>query len=253
MEETISLKEIFEVLKKRIVMIIGIAVGAAIISGLVTFFVLTPTYQSTAKFIVNQSASDQQQAPSVDINSIRTNVELINTYNDIISSPAILDEVSNKLGLDRAASSLASQIQVSNGNQSQVVDITVTDADPAIAVSIANTTIEIFQERLPTLLNVDNVKVLSPATVSENPSPVSPKPMLNIAIAIVVGLMSGVGLAFLLEYMDNSITSEQDIEHTLGMPVMGVVSTISEDDIEQAKANAKKPRSTEVRRESLGS
>ncbi|MBA2175349.1 capsular biosynthesis protein [Halobacillus locisalis] len=252
MEETISLKEIFEVLKKRILMILGIAVGAAIISGLITFFVLTPTYQSSTQFIVNQSP-EQQQTAAYDINDIRTNVELINTYNVIIKSPAILDRVTEELSLEKSAGSLASQIQVSNANQSQVVDVTVTDPDPALAVEIANTTVETFQEEIPTLMNVDNVNILSPAVATADPSPVSPKPMLNIAIAIVVGLMAGVGLAFLLEYLDNSIKSEQDIEQVLGMPVMGVVSTISQEEVDKALMNAKKPRPVEVRRESIGS
>ncbi|MCA0970947.1 capsular biosynthesis protein [Halobacillus litoralis] len=253
MEETISLKEIFDVLKKRILMIIGFAAGAAIISGLITFFVLTPTYQSSTQFIVNQSPDQQQSAAAYDINDIRTNVELINTYNVIIKSPAILDSVVEELQLDRSSSSLANQISVSNANQSQVVDVTVTDADPVLAVEIANTTVETFQEEIPTLMNVDNVRILSPAQLGENPSPVSPNLPLNIAIALIVGLMAGVGLAFLLEYLDNSIKSEQDIEEVLGLPVMGVVSTISQDDVEQAQMNARQTKTTTVRRESIGS
>ena len=50
-------------------------------------------------------------------------------------------------------------------------------------------------------MNVDNVTVLSKAEVAENQSPIKPVPMLNVAIAFVVGLMASVGLAFLLEYL----------------------------------------------------
>ena len=54
-------------------------------------------------------------------------------------------------------------------------------------------------------MNVDNVTVLSKAEVAENQSPIKPRPMLNVAIAFVVGLMAAVGLAFLLEYLDNTV------------------------------------------------
>ena len=54
-------------------------------------------------------------------------------------------------------------------------------------------------------MNVDNVTVISKAEVAENQSPIKPAPMLNIAIAFIVGLMASVGLAFLLEYLDNTV------------------------------------------------
>ncbi|MCA0985192.1 capsular biosynthesis protein [Halobacillus yeomjeoni] len=252
MEETISLKEIFEVLKKRILLIISLAAGAAVLSALITFFVLTPTYQTSSQFIVNQSESQSQNTP-YDINDIRTNVELINTYNIIIKSPRILDQVIEDLELNMTATSLANKIQVSNANQSQVVNVVVTDEDPTQAVAIANRTVKVFKEEIPQLMNVDNVNILTEAVVAADPSPVSPKPALNIAIALVVGLMVGVGLAFLLEYLDNTIKTEEDIEKSLGLPIMGVVSTISTEDIKPTRGRSeKKSNVSSMRGESVG-
>ncbi|TGB01719.1 YveK family protein [Halobacillus salinus] len=252
MEETISLQEVFEVLKKRVVMIISLALGAALISGLVTFFVLTPMYQSSTQFIVNQS-SNQQQSAAYDINDIRTNVELINTYNVIIKSPAILDRVIEELELNTSTAELSDQISVVNSGQSQVVDVTVIDADPSKAVQIANTTVEIFQDEISTLMNADNVRILSPAVLTADPSPVSPNLVLNISVAILVGLMVGIALALLIDYFDNTVKSEQDIENATGLPVMGVVSTYSKEEVELAYMNSKGARRNDIRRESLGS
>ena len=75
-------------------------------------------------------------------------------------------------------------------------------------------------------MNVDNVNILSPASIGPDPSPVSPNLTLNVAISIVLGLMVGVGLAFLFEYLDQTIKSEQDVEQILGLPVMGSIMTI---------------------------
>ncbi|MCP3031448.1 capsular biosynthesis protein [Halobacillus sp. A1] len=251
MEETISLKEIFEVLKKRIWMILAITVGAAAISAIITFFVLTPTYEASSEFIVNQSESEDANTP-YDVNDIRTNVELISTYNVIIKSPAVLDQVSDNIGLDMSAEQLSNKIQVSSAEESQVVNVTVTDESPSMSVEIANNTVETFQETIPTLMNVDNVNILSPAMEKADPSPVSPQPALNIAIAIVVGLMVGVGLAFLLEYLDNTIKTEQDVEKTLGLPLMGVISTVSEEDLGPESMSGQNNRASKVRGESVG-
>ena len=57
--------------------------------------------------------------------------------------------------------------------------------------------------------------------------------MLNIAIALVVGLMAGVGIAFLLEYLDNTVKTEHDIERILELPVLGAIATFEDQEIER--------------------
>src|SRR5690625_983477 len=202
MEETISLKEIYEIVKKRFLLIISFTIGAALIAAVISFFVLTPIYQSSTQFIVNQSKQDEQGQLQVDTNTIRTNVELINTYSVIISNSAILNEVIEELNLPYTPGQLANNISVSSEQNSQVVTVAVKDPNPQRATDIANTTVLTFQERIPELMNVDNVSILSEAVTPANPSPVEPNPTLNIAIAIVLGLMIGVGIAFLIEYLD---------------------------------------------------
>lgn len=229
MEETISLKEIFNVIKKRFLLITTITLAAAIIAAAISYFVLTPTYQSSTQFIVNQEQSEQNVPYNV--NDIRANVEIINTYNVIITSPAILGAVIEELDLPYSVGGLSSNISVANAQNSQVVTVTATDENPALAVDIANTTVAVFQDRIQEFMNVDNVNVLTEAQLSANPTPVAPNPILNIAIAIVLGVMVGVGLAFLLEYLDNTITTEDDIDKHLGLPVLGVVSLISDEDM----------------------
>ncbi|MFD1851243.1 YveK family protein [Oceanobacillus bengalensis] len=233
MEESISLKEIFEVIKKRFLLIIGLAIGAAFIAAIISYFLLTPEYENSSQFLVNQSNPDPEQ--QVTQTELRTNIELINTYNVIIRSPRILDEVANELNLDMSSGQLAQKINVSSAENSQVVTVTATDADPVLATDLANTTVEVFQKEIPELMNVNNVNVLSEAVLSENPSPVAPNPLLNIAIAIVLGVMVGVGLAFLLEYLDNTIKTEEDVEKKLEVPVLGVIPIIDEKDIRVSK------------------
>jgi capsular polysaccharide biosynthesis protein len=247
MEETISLRELFETLKKRLALIIIITVIATATSGVVSYFFLTPIYQASTQILVNQSKSEQQM---YNYNEVQTNIQLINTYSVIIKSPAILELVIKELDLDQTVTELQEKIQVASEKDSQVATITVQDPDPQHAADIANTIASVFKKEIVKIMNVDNVTILSKAEVGDQLTPVKPKPVLNMAIAFVVGLMTGVGIAFLLEFLDNTIKTEQDIEKLLELPVLGVVSTI---DIEQEQIKVKTSASTRVRSESVGS
>ena len=226
MEETISLQELFATLKKRLWLIIALTILAVVIAGIVSYTLLTPIYQTSTQILVNQEKTEASQLTN---QNIQTDLQLINTYSVIIKSPTILDEVSKQLDLGLTVEQLNSKITVSNAENSQVVNVSVQDPDPAIAVDIANSTANVFQERIIELMSVDNVSILSPAVLKEDPQPVEPNPMLNMAIAAVIGLMLGVGIAFLLEYLDTSIKNDQDIEDMLDIPVLGHISPIPED------------------------
>jgi len=248
MEESISLKELFLTLKKRLSLIIIITAIATATSGIVSYFVLTPIYQSSTQILVNQSKSDQQV---YNVGEVQTNLQLINTYNVIIKSPAILDKVIEKENLEMSAGALNGLVTVASEQNSQVVNISVQNEDPQKAAAIANSIATTFKEEISTIMNVDNVSILTQAQLGENPSPIKPQPALNMAIALVVGLMAGVGLAFLLEYLDNTIKNEQDIENQLGLPVLGAITTINmEGEMKEQNSKTSLPR---TRGESVGS
>ncbi|WML24556.1 Wzz/FepE/Etk N-terminal domain-containing protein [Neobacillus sp. OS1-33] len=249
MEETISLKELMQTLRKRLSLILSITFIAVLISGVVSYFFLTPIYQASTQLLVNQSKNDET---AYQYNEVQTNLQLINTYNVIIKSPVILEKVIKDLKLDMTVTELNEKITVQNEKDSQVVNLSVQDTSETTAVKIANKTAAVFQKEIVKIMNVDNVSILAKATVADHPSPIKPQPLLNIAIAMVVGLMAGVGLAFLLEYMDNTIKDEQEIEKLLGLPVLGVIATMDESEI---KASIKKhaKQNVRVRGESIGS
>ncbi|OCA87898.1 capsular biosynthesis protein [Bacillus sp. FJAT-27225] len=249
MEETISLKELLETLKKRLVMILSITIVAAFASGIVSFFFLTPIYQASTQIIVNSAKSDQSL---INLNEIQTNLELINTYSVVIKTPKILDKVKENLDMDNSID-LNSKISVTSEGESQVIRVTVEDPNPKLAVDIVNEVSSVFETEIKNLMKVDNVQILTWAKYAEDPSPIKPRPLLNVAIAIVVGLMAGVGLAFLLEYFDNTVKTEQDIDRILGLPVLGVIATIDSDQLAEMKAKRQERRSRTSRSETIGS
>lgn len=249
MEETLTFKGLVKTIKKRLWLIMLITLTFGLLSAVVSYFILTPTYQLKAQLLVNQTSSEQQL---YETNEVQTNIQLINTYNVVIKSPAILEEVQQNLNLDRTIEDLDSQIQVTSAKDTQVVEIVVEDTEPHVAAKIANTTAEVFQEKITGLMNVDNVNILSPAVVKENIQPVKPSPLTNITLAIVLGLMIGTAVVFILDYLDNTIKTEDDIADSLGLPVIGVIASMN-DLPDTAVKSTNATRSQKVRGETIGS
>lgn len=241
MEEEISLAELFNILKKRAGMIISTTLIGLIVVSLYTFFIVTPEYSSTTQLLVNRS----EGMDTIQQSDINANVQLINTYKDIITGPVILDEVREELNMDSSHGSLSNRLSISSENNSQVFSIRVTDTNPYDAALIANTTADVFKENLPEIMNVDNVTVISMAEANTNP--ISPNNTLNLAIGVVLGGMIGVGMAFLLEFMDNTVKDERFIVEELGWTNLGSVSKLDANELKIDKRQIKAVSTTESR------
>ena len=73
-------------------------------------------------------------------------------------------------------------------------------------------------------LRSSNIRVVDPALV--NPSPSRPQKARNIMLALLVGLVGGIGLALFREYLDNTVKSPDDIEALTGLPSLAVVPSL---------------------------
>lgn len=238
MEDNISLHNFFVMMKKRFLLIVSILIIVVSLTGLASYFLLTPNYQVSTQILINQRDYGDVRINTQDI---QTNLQLINTYNVIIKSPVILAFVINRLNLNTTTDLLTKKVSVTNEQNSQVINITVRDEDLQKAVQIANTTAEVFQEKIKPLMSVDNVIILSPAMNKKDIKPITPNIPLNLVIAAIIGLMIGIGIAFLIEYLDTTIKTEEDIQQIIGIPLLGLISPISQ------KASKKKKRQRKKR------
>lgn len=247
MAEFLSLKDIGAILKKRMLMIFSITVLAVGAAWVLTYYVLSPTYQSSAMLLVNRTLEVNETSA---VSSLYSNEELIQTYHAIIVSPRILNQTINQLALDETTKSLKKKIVVESEGDSQVFSIRVRNQDPVMAMRIANTIAQIFQQELVEIMNINNVVILAEAEVEE--TPVSPIPLFNLTIAFVAGLLFSLALALLLEISDNTIKTEEDAERVIELPVLGVVTEvdlrreklISRKELKEFKLNARREKRT---------
>lgn len=214
----IEFLKIFRTYAKLI--LIFVLVWTSIIAGL-TFFIVSPQYSSSAQILVNR-VQDEQTLQSSDI---ETNVQLINTYKDILVSPVILDEVLEELDSDLTSAELASKITVSNQFNSQLFTLEVRDTSPQQAAVLANTVAETFQNNVGDIMNVENVTIISSASASL--IPVSPNKPLSIIIGVILGLGTGVGTAIVLFFMDHTVKSDKFVAEKMRWKVLGQIEEVS--------------------------
>ena len=240
MNETISLQELFSVLKKSLWRILALTVVAALIAFAVSTFLIKPTYQAGTQILVTPK---KQENNVIDASQVQSSVTLVNTYRVIIKSPAILEKVQEEVkDAPSKLSDLNNMVTVESEQNSQVINVSVKSTDAALASNVANSVAKTFSKDIPKLMNVDNVKVLS---VSGIPTvPVSPNILLNTAIAAVVGFLLGVGLAFLREVLDRRIRTEDQVQKILDLPVLGSIPDI---DSKVFKSSAKSTKREAVK------
>ncbi|MBC5637994.1 capsular biosynthesis protein [Ornithinibacillus sp. BX22] len=240
MKDTLSIQEIIQTLKKRMVLIIGIAAGLVLIVALLSYYVLPSTYQSSSQFIVIEQQNENIQ---FSMSHLETNLELINTYKEIISSPFILEKVITELNLSIPLDDLQKDIEITSGDNSQVVTVSAIGPNLEEAALLANTVVNQFRSNISDIMPVENVFVLSEANPALSQKPIAPRPMMNMIIASIVGMATGIGLALFLELVNTKVKVERDIEE-LGIPVLGVVSTMN-----KHKPNRRKRKLSSNRKE----
>ena len=226
-----EIKEYVKMFKKRWWLITGLVLTVTLITGIISFFFIQPVYSASTKLIVNKS-SQYEGFEILDYNAINTNLMLINTYKEIIRTPAIMEKVSGAnpdLGL--SAEELIGLVKVTSLADTQVMTITAVHEDYKKAVKITNSVSEVFKKEIPAIMKVDNVTILHEAKDSDLPVLVKPNKKLNLAIAFILSLIGSLGLIVLLEYFDDSIKTEKDVEKYLGVPTVAVIDKIKTADV----------------------
>lgn len=220
MEETVGIREFYEILKKRFWVIILAIILTSTLASYYSFYMMKPTYEASSQILVNEKKADEVNAQFIDI---QTNLQLINTYNVILTSPAILTKVIERLDLDVSIEELQNMITVGSENESQVMNVVVKNKDPELVIKIANTIADVAKEQIPKIMSINNVSILTKTDPNKELSPVQLQPILIISIANVVGILISICIVFLLHYLDNTIKDEKQLESLLGVPILGTV------------------------------
>ncbi|WP_195576623.1 YveK family protein [Paenibacillus sp. 1001270B_150601_E10] len=227
----IDIKGLLLILRKKWWWIVSIVSIATIAAGVTSYYLVKPTYEASSQIIVNSTKGAGEGA--ISINEVNMDLRLIETYKEIVKNVSMMEKVTTaypELGF--TASQLASKAKVNSVNNTQVITISFQDASYLKAANTVNAISIVFQKEIPKLMKTDNVSILGIADVNASPSPVSPKTLFNITITFMISFLVSIGWILLIEYLDDTVKSEEEIQKILELPNLATVGVIHDSDYE---------------------
>lgn len=236
-QDTLDLRQLLMVLRRRLWLLVAVPLVAALAAGLVSLYVITPVYEASVTLWVVK-----KEGGPLDYSALLLNRNLTKTYAEVAKSRTVAAATLRKLGLAEDVDRFLKRVTVTTVRDTEILRIAVEDTDPARAALTANTLAQEFMAELPKFITLDNVRVVDPAQPPTQPD--RPKPLLNTALALVLGLMAATGAAFLLEALDVTLRTPEDVERHLALPVLGGIPVIEPAQVQQeAGARTRRRRS----------
>ncbi|MDE6024397.1 MAG: capsular polysaccharide biosynthesis protein [Lachnospiraceae bacterium] len=210
-EKEINLLEIGSILLDRLHFIIMYMLLGAVLLNACSYFLIEPTYTSTAKLYV-VSASDDSV---VNLSDLNIGTSLTKDYEQLILSYPVLDKVIARLDLDMTFSQLVGMISLRNPDSTRILNITVTTTDPELSMNIANTVAEVSAEYLPEAMSTQAPNIAQVAKLATHKS--GPSCMRFTILGAILGTVIYCGIVIVQMLLDDTIHTAEDMEKHFGI------------------------------------
>lgn len=233
-ETEIDLRELWFELLAHWKLILISTVLCGVIAAIISFFLITPKYESTAKLYIDTSSSQ-----GTSLSDLQTGTNLANDYVQIVVGNPVLEKVIENLDLDETYRSLLGKVKVTNPTNSRILVITVDDTDPELAKTIVNEITKATAEFITDTMNQTAPTVIQTGTSDEGP--VSPNKKRNTLIGALAGFVLAAAFVIIAHLVNDTVMTPDDLENKVGIHVLGTLPfDVEEDDGDVKKKKKKK-------------
>ena len=222
--EELDLKELFEMFWNKKVQIILIVAIFVVIGVIYSIGFVTPVYtSSTTLVLAGQESvnSAEQTSNSITTTDITINSKLVSTYSELVKSKKVIRQVISNLGLDINEEDVRKNITVNSKENTEIIQISVTNQNPTYAMKIANETAKIFTEQVAEIYNINNVHVVDEAEEELEPSNVNH--VKDVIIFAFIGIVVAVMYVLIANMLDTTIKSREEVEKLYKVPVLAEI------------------------------
>lgn len=233
--EELNLKDLFNMFWVRKLQIILIVAIFVVIGVIYSYAILKPEYRSTTSILLAKSNTTQSEDSTITSTEITLNQKLVSTYSELLKTDTVLTQVINNLNINKTTDQLKNNIQVSAKDDTEIIEISVTDSDREMAQRIANEVAQVFISQVAKeYYNMDNVYVVNPAQIESEPYNINH--IKDLVIFAAVGFVVACIYVLIANMLDTTVKSTDDIEKKLGLTVL---TTIPICDFKKAKGGKK--------------
>lgn len=216
---------IIKALFKKVKVIILVSFLFTGITAVYNVFILRPVYQAKTTLYAIGTTNDGNNK-IITSDSISVSQQLVKDYAEIIKSDEITSAVINKLAItDTSNDKLSKEVSLVIGDGSNIMILSVNDTDPVKAQKIANAYAEVFAEKITSLTKQIDISIVENAKIPTHS--IAPTKTKNVALALLISLLLTSGLVVILEYLDNTAHTVEDIEGELGYNVIGIIPKLN--------------------------
>lgn len=234
--EELDIIEILYALKKKLKYIIATVIIFAVAGLIYSKFLVTPMYRASTTFVLSKSTDNTTNtqingnidSEAITQNDVTLNSKLVSTYSEIIKSKTIAKEVINTLGLNMSVDEFISNVTATSKDDTELIEITVSNEDSKLSADIANSLAEVFREKVNQIYKIDNLSIIDIAEPSSLPYNIGT--VKNIVIFAMVGLILSCGVVFLIVYFDDTVKDEKDIEALVNIPVIASIPKLEDNE-----------------------
>lgn len=226
-----ELRSALKLLREQWLLISFVALLGAAISGVLTWRTAPEYVSHTTLFVsaVNTGTGNQIDGTAEAYQGSLLSEQKVKSYTELLRGQQVLDRVIAELGLHGTADQLAGEVSTAAIPDTSLLTAAVTDRSPQQAQRIASALGEQFLKLIPELEGtVDGQPPAVRVTIVRVPelpaSPVSPRPVRNVALALAAGLLAGLGLAIARRSLDTTVKTTEQLEEATGAPPLGVVA-----------------------------
>lgn len=228
---TIDLHRLIILFRKHIVMLLLCTILTGVLGFVVAKFVVVPKYTANVELLVNRRSSGNKNSDPY--NDQQADVQYINTYKDIITNQVILNKVSHDLNssktarqygrtYDMSTGELQQSIKISNQQNSQVFSVAVKTDDPQKSAAAANAIARVFKNNIKKIMAVNNVTIVSKASVPDAPS--FPNVKLFALAGAILGLLFSAIYIIIADLMDTAVNTDEFMVKELGLTNLGHIN-----------------------------
>ena len=218
--EEINIRDFLNYLKKYVLVIAAVALVLIIGVFIYDKSIKKPLYTTYTTIILTKS-NETQTGTTITQNDILLNQKLVETYSKIIKSKLVLEQVISETGVTYTAEELSENVSVEAYENTEMLKISVTDQDPELAASIANSIAQVFSGEIAKIYQINNISVVDVAVTPEEVSNNTLK--RDLLIALFIGIFGTIGVVFVVYYFDDTVKLTDNLEEEIGMPVVAKV------------------------------